>query len=350
MKKHISHGMILAAGFGTRLRPLTLQRPKPLMEVLGTPLICYALENLSLAGCKQVVINTHHLGNALQQALGSTYHKMALLYSHEDPILGTAGAIKHAERLLGGALAGPFMLIHGDVLCDFSPQTLLEAYYRQPAFAVLGLKTVDDMMEYSPVGTDKNNRVVSIGKLFKPLAQSHKKRFFSGIYMLSPDIFGRLPQDGIGYCLIKECLPIAMKEGLQVYGTELPGYYCDVGTPERLLQANFDLLTRQEKLEHLEPFSRLRRDEHHADVWLGRNTNIHPSANIKGPVLLDDKVTVEAHATVGPYAVIGKNSVLSQHCTIEHSVILSHTTIKADEPISHSIVENNARICDIASG
>lgn len=331
--------MILAAGFGTRLRPLTLERPKPLMEVLGTPLIHYSLQNLKAAGCQQVVINTHHLGHLLARTLGDSFEGMTLLYSSEDPILGTGGAIRHAEQLLGGASAGPFMLIHGDVLCDFDPHILLARYHlEQPTFAALGLKTLPHMMGYGAVGTDAQERVRTIANWVPyqgPALQ--KERFFCGLHVISPEVFARLPPDGVEYCITREGYPAAIADQLPIYGAEIPGYYCDVGTPERLLQANLDLLSGKEQLQFLHPFARFSQHTP-SQQWLGHAAHIHPSAKLIAPVLIDDGAVIAEGATIGPNVVIGKHAHIGARAQLDNSVVLSQAVVQAEQRFSNSLI------------
>lgn len=216
--------MILAAGLGTRMRPLTLDTPKPLLPVLGKPLIEYHIERLSAAGIKQVVINHSYLGEQIEAYLKKgTKWGVRINYSHEAEPLETAGGIANALPLLGES---PFIVINGDVWCDY-PLGQLNLSENQLAHLVLV-----NNPSHNPRGdfVMDGERVVTSG--------GHHRFTFSGISVLSSALFNHLPQPKWPLAPILES---AIKLGL-VSGEYYGGYWLDVGTPERLRQLEQDLL------------------------------------------------------------------------------------------------------------
>ncbi|MFZ9889553.1 MAG: nucleotidyltransferase family protein, partial [Myxococcota bacterium] len=135
----VTRAMILAAGLGTRLAPLTLERPKPLVEVLGTPLVHFALEHARRAGAKRVALNTHHLYPALEEALGTRYRDVELVYSHEPVLRGTGGGALGMRDALGG-LDGPTLLLNADALIDLDIEAMVAHHRSSGPLATLALQ------------------------------------------------------------------------------------------------------------------------------------------------------------------------------------------------------------------
>lgn len=211
--------MILAAGLGTRLRPLTLQTPKPLLEVGGKPLIVWHIEALKRAGVTQIVINTAWLGGKLVEALGNgESFAVEILWSHESEPLETAGGIQKALPLLGSE---PFILVNGDVWTRFD-------------FATLVNKDLNDDLGYlvlveNPPQHPKGDFVLSNHRVAQDGAD---KLTFSGISILSPKLFESLPA---GKAPLAPILRQAMDAG-KIAGECLQDHWVDVGTIERLAE------------------------------------------------------------------------------------------------------------------
>lgn len=149
--------MILAAGFGSRLRPLTDRMPKPLIEVAGKPLIAYALALLRAAGIREVIINLHHRGDAIRAALGSgAGYGMSITYSVEDPILDTGGAIKKAQPFLEG---GRFAVLNADIICDVDLRQVIAWHEQRGSVATMVLRHDYDMRRYGVIEIDGNGRI-----------------------------------------------------------------------------------------------------------------------------------------------------------------------------------------------
>lgn len=211
--------MILAAGLGTRLRPLTLETPKPLLEVGGKPLIVWHIEALKRAGVTQIVINTAWLGEKLVEALGDGQSfGVEILWSHESEPLETAGGIQKALPLLGSE---PFILVNGDVWTRFDFATLVNKDLNDD----LGYLVLVENPSQHPNGDFvlSNHRIVQEGA---------DKLTFSGISILSPKLFESLPA---GKAPLAPILRQAMDAG-KIAGERLHDHWVDVGTIERLVE------------------------------------------------------------------------------------------------------------------
>lgn len=222
--------MILAAGLGTRLRPLTYTTPKPLVDVGGEPLIFRALRMLARAGVRDVVVNLHHLGGKIQAALGAgEKFGLRIVYSEEPVILGSGGGIKAAERHLAG---GTFFVVNGDALIDVDLAALLAFHRQKNALATMVLRPDSDPDSWGAIEIDAEQRIRQfVGKLPQPHVPL-RKLMFTGVHVLEPAVFGYLMPE---FSSINEVFyPRAIAEGKPIFGYVYEGYWSDVGTPESL--------------------------------------------------------------------------------------------------------------------
>lgn len=337
---HVHTGMILAAGLGTRLKPLTDIRPKPLAEVIGVPLIVYALYHMQAAKAKEVVINTHHLADKIPAFLGDSFLEMRLYYIHEPTILGTGGGVKNAERYFGKT-NDPILLMNGDILLDLDMQKLLTQHVQRQPVATMVLKNVENPEKYGAIGTDSNERVMQVAHYLPYEGPLAHKRMFCGTHVLSPQMLSWFPKADNAYASPEIYAKIVHSDGF-VLGFEQNGFYGDLGTPQDLLRVNLDILQGKLRLHYVNPF--LRFEEKAKSVWLGKNVKIDPSAHIVAPVVLDDDVTVEKNAVIGPNVVIGKRSRIWQNAKLKNTVIFSDTTILQDADLQNTIVCEDAYV------
>ncbi|MGK0410205.1 MAG: MurNAc alpha-1-phosphate uridylyltransferase [Shewanella psychromarinicola] len=222
--------MILAAGRGERLRPLTDSLPKPLVSVAGKPLIEYHLEKLALIGVTDVVINQAWLGYKLPEMLGhGSRWGLKISYSEETTALETAGGIKQALPLLGDE---PFLVINGDIFIDYLPD-MTAAYQRVSQGNALGYLWLVDNPDHHPVG---DFSIAAQGQL---TLQDEQRLTFAGLGIYHPQLFSALPQG-------KHALGPLLKQSItqqRIYGEYFNAYWCDVGTLERLEQLQTRLVS-----------------------------------------------------------------------------------------------------------
>jgi NDP-sugar pyrophosphorylase family protein len=228
--------MILAAGLGTRLRPLTNTIPKPLLPIAGTPLIVWNLLLLKRHGFHDVVINVHHLGPMIEQALGNgSKYGMKIYYSHEPVILGTGGGIKQAEPNFSGE---PVLVVNGDTLFEIDLDALCAFHQRRQASATLVLRSDRDAARWGLVEIDSDHRIVRITGRGKTDVSPTQARMFAGVHILHPRLLRDVPK-GKPSSII-DAYVAAIQRGDLLAGYELTGYWSDVGTPERYAQAEHD--------------------------------------------------------------------------------------------------------------
>ena len=228
--------MVLAAGLGQRMRPLTLLRAKPVLPVLNRPLLHWTLRRLARAGVRDVVVNLHHLPETVVAALGDGRELgLRIRYSEEEVILGTGGGPRAVRRRLGSE---PFLLLNGDVWFDFDLRTLLRAHRQSGACATLALRANPDPSHYTPVVTDRRGRIRAIGG--QPAPATGSVSLFAGIHALSPALLERLPP-GVSDSVRELYLPL-LAEGRPLAGVRLRGAWYDLGRPALYRDAQLRLL------------------------------------------------------------------------------------------------------------
>jgi NDP-sugar pyrophosphorylase family protein len=228
--------MILAAGFGTRLRPLTNVMPKPLLPVAGTPLIVWNLLLLRRYRFHDVMINLHYLGPMIQQALGDgSQFGLRLEYSPEPVILGTGGGIKQVEPFFNGE---PFLVLNGDTLFELDLDTVIAFHREREAAATMVLRRDPEAARWGLVEVGPRDQVIRItGKGLSPY-EPIEPRMFAGVQILHPRLLRALPH-GKESSIIDAYIR-GLEDGERILGYDFEGYWSDVGTPERYAQVEHD--------------------------------------------------------------------------------------------------------------
>ncbi len=237
--------MILAAGEGTRLRPLTSDTPKVLLPISGVPLIEYTLRWLKHHGISEVAINVHHLASKVHSFLGDgARFGMKFLYSQEETLLGTAGGVKRMEAFFDS----PFVVVYGDVLTDLDLSSMSRCHQDRKAVATLAVLEIPNPWEVGVVETDNEGRITGFTE--KPSRGLEKGNLSSGgVYILEKKVLNYIPNEG--FCdFAYDVFPRLIKLGLPLYAYHLEDddYLLDIGTAEKYNQANQDIEARKPAL------------------------------------------------------------------------------------------------------
>ena len=238
--------MVLAAGLGTRLRPLTDDRPKALVEVGGRPLITWNLELLARFGITDVVVNLHYHGDVLRRALGDgSAFGLRLRYSAEDPLLDTGGGLKHAEALLGD---GDFVVMNSDTIVDLALDELIARHRATGAAATLVLRRDPEQQRYGEIEIDDHRRIRrflgSPAMVDTPLTPY----MFAGVHVMTRAVFGYMPDGGI-FSLTRDTYPAMLAAGAALHGFPFDGFWRVIDTPSDRERAARDLVATE--LVHL---------------------------------------------------------------------------------------------------
>jgi mannose-1-phosphate guanylyltransferase len=309
--------MVLAAGLGTRLRPLTDRLPKPLVPVANRPVLDYALAALRRAGISEVAINLHHLGEALRAHVGDgARFGLRVRYSPEDPILGTGGGVARLRDFLAG---GTFLLLNGDVLCGADLAGLLQFHRARGAVATMLVRALPAGTAYTSLGLDEAGYLVDFKGAKRPPRGAVRPVMFSGIHVLEPRVFEFLPPSG--YACINDQAYVAMvRQGLPVLGQVDEGPWFDLGTPPTYLMANRAVVSGRAVFRQLA----LPADQVASDG-----------------VLIGAGVRVGAGVQLGPEVVIGDGCSLGDGCALSRCVVWPGTQL-APQTVLDSVIAAGA--------
>jgi mannose-1-phosphate guanylyltransferase / phosphomannomutase len=324
--------VVMAGGEGTRLRPLTSNQPKPMVPIVGKPCMEHILELLRRHGFEDVLVTVAFLPQAIRGyfADGETMG-LTIEYSVEESPLGTAGSV----RLAGDKLDDTFLVISGDALCDIDLGALVATHREKEAAVTIGLKSVDNPLEFGIVVTDDDGRVERF--LEKPSwGQVFSDTINTGIYVIEPEVLRHVPTDR-PYDFSKELFPLLLEMGRPLYGHVCEGYWQDIGNLDQYRQANFDALDERVRLEI--PGIRLR-----GNIWLGEGVDVSDLDAVEGPAFVGDNSSIGPGATVGAYSVLGANVTLRDGARTTRSVVDASTHIGQGALVEGAIV---GRSCDI---
>lgn len=337
MKRNVV-GMILAAGFGTRLKELTAERPKPLME-LGTKAIIYhQIQMLEKAGVEDIYINLHYQSHYITTELNSWHTNARLHFSFEEKILGTAGGIRQVIRQFD-LLDRPMIVLHGDVICDID----LKSVVFPQAFCNLIIAENRHLEGYhGSVSVDNHSHIIELGSFYTSDGVKVKSGFFTGIHYLSSDAL-QLLKNTSHTCLVSEVYPEWLKSGKVILGDVREMMYEDLGTPKRLLESNISMCKFPNSFMHYNFIENMGK-MNHKNILTGNQVAINPSATLIEPLIIGDHVTIEAGALIGPNVVVGKNSLIGCDAHVSNSVIMSETVIEKDERLDCVIALSKARV------
>jgi mannose-1-phosphate guanylyltransferase len=291
--------LVLAGGEGTRLRPLTLTTPKPVLPLAGRPFLNFMLDWLQRHGVEEAVLSLGFLSDAVHAVLGDIQSGMRLRYVREEDPLGTAGPVRLAAD--EGILADRFFVLNGDVLTDMDLTDELAQHERTRAAGTLALVEVDDVATYGVVPTNEGGEVLEFRE--KSPGPAPTNRINAGAYVLERSVVDLIPA-GRAVSFEREVFPQMVGNGL--YGWAADGYWIDIGTPERYLEATWDLLAGRAQ-------STL------PDRVVGPHCNVGSNAAIERSVLLD-RVVVGANAVVRD-SIVGAGARVGDGVRMQNAVI-----------------------------
>ena len=326
--------VIMAGGEGTRLRPLTSNQPKPMVQIVGRPCMEHIVHLLKLHSFEDVVVTTAFMPQAIRSYFGSGEGQgVNMSYSVEEAPAGTAGSV----RLAADQLDETFLVISGDALCDIDLSALVRFHKEKGASVTIGLVSVDNPLEFGIVVTDEEGRIERF--LEKPSwGQVFSDTINTGIYVLEPEVLRHVPTDR-PYDFSKELFPLLLDMGRPLYGHVLDGYWQDIGNLDQYRQANFDALDGRVLLNV--PAFRLR-----GNVWLGEGVELDDLEQVEGPAFIGNYCRIAPGGSIGPYAVLGSSVTVRESASVTRSVIDASTYVGRSATIEGAIL---GRSCDVRS-
>ncbi len=327
--------VVMAGGGGTRLRPLTTNRPKPMVPVANKPMLEHTLDLLKQHNFSDVVLTLHYLPNIVRDYFqGSEEFGVKLTYLVEEKPLGTAGGVKNAERYLDGT----FVVFSGDVLTDINLGKALSFHKQKGAAATIVLTQVTNPTDYGIVITEKSGRIKKF--LEKPAwGEVFSDTINSGIYILEPDVLKHVKTD-MEFDFSKHLFPALLELGEPLFGYAADGYWCDIGNPIQYLQANYDALQGRLKVEIP--------GRETNGVWLGEGAEIEDYVEIKEPAIIGNRARIREKASIGSFSIIGNGVTVDEKASIKRAVVWDNTVIGPRADLVGCIVGEKCSIRDAA--
>ncbi len=322
------HAMVLAAGLGTRLRPITHSVPKPMVPVLNRPVMEHIVRLLEGHGFNQIVTNLHWFPDTITDHFGDgSAFGVELEYSHEEKLHGTAGGVFEARDFLGDS----FLVISGDALTDIDLTAMKAFHESHGGVATLATKKVDDTSEFGVVITGDDGRIQGFQEKPEP-AEALSDLANCGIYMFDREIFDFFPGPGESKLAAPgqpggfadwalDVFPALMESGRPFYSHEVDSYWNDVGTVSEFLQGSFDGLTGKVDLSIEEP-------ERETGVWVNGGVATE-GAGITGPVLIAEGCEVAAGAELTGPLVLGRNCRVGEGARVKEAILLDGAEVPA---------------------
>jgi NDP-sugar pyrophosphorylase family protein len=299
--------MVLAAGLGTRMRPLSSLVAKPVLPVLNRPLLAFTLDALRRAGVDEAIVNTHHLPATVRSALGDGRDfGVRLGYSHERTILGTGGGPRRVLDRLG---RGPVLIVNGDMLFDFDLRALVREHRRSGAAVTLGVRPMPRGGRYAPVVVGRGGEVTWLRGASAAPPRSGRRTLFTGLHVVDPALFARLPPGPSDSVADLYSRLIAEGRGDVVKAFALEGAWYDLGSPRLYLRAQLELLrARFRGARAVDPTARIAADARVREAVIGAGCVVAPGARVERSVLWPG-------AVVGPGAVV-QDAVLARGAVV----------------------------------
>lgn len=324
---------VLAAGAGTRLRPLTYAIPKPMVPVVNKPVLEHTVENLVRQGIREMVFNLHHYPQMIKDYFGNGEKwKATIRYSFEPELLGTAGGLKKVEKYFRD---GTFVVMSGDGLSDIDLVRVFEFHRRKKALGTMVLKAVDTRFEYGVTLTDRSGRIKKF--IEKPAwSDVFSNTVNTGIYVFEPLIFKYIPKNKF-YDFGKDVWPDLLKRRLPIYGIEIFDYWTDVGNLKEYRQGVRDALDRKVKVNI--PGKEIR-----PGVYVGEGTKIDSTARLISPCVIGNGCVVGKKAVIGPYTTLAAKCQIGEGAFLSNSILWGRVKVFKGVKLDNCIIGYRGRV------
>jgi mannose-1-phosphate guanylyltransferase len=302
--------MVLAAGLGTRLRPLTYEIPKPMVPVLDRPVMAHIVGLCVRHGFDELIANLHYFPDAIRDYFGDR-----LEYRYEEELLGTAGGVRNVRDFFGD---DPVVVVSGDVLTDVDLNQFVRRHRDTGGIATLAVKRVDDTREYGVVLHDAEGRVQGFQEKPDP-DEALSDLGNCGIYCFSPEVFDYFPdQDFVDWA--QDVFPALLENDVPFYIHEIDAYWNDVGSLDELRAGTFDALEGKLRVE-------VTGDEVADGVRAGRGTHLPEDCEVRGPVWIGEDCHIgDQVRLIGP-VVIGCGSRVGARAALRDSIVFPGTEV-----------------------
>jgi len=326
--------VVMAGGSGSRLRPLTVGRPKPMVPLINQPVMAHIRDLLKRHGITEMVCTVQYMADIIRGYFGEGQDSgMKIVYSEEESPLGTAGSVKLAEQYLDDT----FLVISGDAVTDFDLTAIVDFHKRVGAIATLTLYRVPNPLEYGVIIIDDEGRIQEFQE--KPSwGEVISDTVNTGIYVLEPEVLNHIPS-GESFDFSKDLFPILLRRGDPMYGYVASGYWCDVGNISEYIRATSDVLHAKANVEELGKSIG-------GGITTGQDVDIAPDAQLYGPVFLGQGVQIKGGVIVRGPTVIRDFTIVDNHAHIDRSIIWRNSYIGEGAQVHGAVI---CRQCSIKS-
>jgi NDP-sugar pyrophosphorylase family protein len=327
--------ILLAGGQGTRLRPLTLGTPKPVVPIFNRPFLTYQLDLVAaVPEIDEVVLSLNYQPDRIEDVFGDgSRHGARIRYEVEPTPLGTGGAIKFAA----GRTTEAVVVFNGDVLTAIDLAAVIRFHRERRARATIVLTPVENPTAYGLVETDAAGNVRRFLEKPKP-DEITTRNINAGVYVLEPDTFDRIP-DGVAWSIERSYFPSLVERGETFVAYLYDGYWIDIGTPDKYRQVHQDIMSRRFAAA---PF----RGDTSGSPRISDRARVHPEARVDGPCFIDEGVVVEAGAHVRPLSVVGRDCHVGAGAIVDGAILWPGCRIGSDSSLTGALV---GRACVLGS-
>lgn len=318
--------VVMAGGSGSRLRPLTIERPKPMVPIVNKPALSHILDLLKRHQITEVVITVQYLADTIQDYFGDgSSLGMSIHYSVEETPLGTAGSVKNAQTFLDET----FLVISGDALTNFDLDKLAKYHESKGTLATLALYNWANPIDYGVINLANDGQIVRFQE--KPNRGSVMSDYINtGIYVLEPEILDFF-EANTPFDFAKDLFPMLHEQGHHLYGYIAEGYWCDIGNIPEYLQANADAL--EGRVAGLDLGTYVGNG-----IWVGQDVEIASNARLEGPIFLGHSVQIKNGAVIRGPSVIRDYTVVDDEATIDRSVLWRNCYIGQRAEINGAVI------------
>jgi len=324
--------ILLAGGKGTRLRPLTIHTPKPIVPIFDRPFLHYQLDLLKrVPEIDGVILSLNYQPRRIEEMFGDgSSSALSLRYVVEPAPLGTAGAVRYAAQSLHDSV----VVFNGDILTQVDLAAVIARHRERKAKATIVLTPVENPAAYGLVETDTDANIRRF--IEKPNADEITcDTINAGIYVLEPDTFDRIPND-TAWSIERSFFPSLIEHGETFVAYVSRGYWIDIGTPEKYMQVHRDIM---DGLYRTAPFA-----DAASTTWISPQARVEEGASIEGPCFIDEGTVVKSGARIGPYSVVGRHCHIEEHASIERAIVWANSRISQEAIVRQSILGRHCHI------
>jgi mannose-1-phosphate guanylyltransferase / phosphomannomutase len=326
------NAVVMAGGQGTRLRPLTSNQPKPMLPILGRPMMHHVLRLAQTHGLTDVVATVQFLASVIRTYFGDGSDVgVDLRYVTEQEPLGTAGSVRNAQ----GALDDRFVVLSGDSLTDVDLADVIKFHESKGAAVTVTLKRVEDPLEFGIVIVDDEGRIERF--LEKPgWGEVFSDTINTGIYVIEREVLDEIPE-GEEFDFAKDLFPALLARGVPLYGYITDRFWTDVGTLEAYLAAHRAALDREVDID-IEGF------EMEGGIWLGEGAEVDPDAQLTGPVYVGEDARIDPGAVLREYTVLGRGVVVKSGAFLHRAVVHDYAYVGATTNLRGCVLGKNSDV------